>query len=166
MKILAKMKRGSIGGRKLRIHGVLLLAILATGCYDLGWGGGPGYYGNSSYYGSPDYYASPGYGNTYYSKNVYRGYGSYPQPGLFGGYAPAREAWDDSSRGRTSYSSGGHGGGESGEHGSARSSGHSGGESSGHGGTTGGGGGGHDGDSGHSHKSSTPGISNASLNKW
>ena len=91
----------------MRILGVLLFATLLTGCYDSGWGGGgPDYYGNSSYYGGPGYYSSPGYGNTYYSKNVYRGYGSYPQPGLFGGYAPAHEAWDDSSRGRTSYGGG------------------------------------------------------------
>ena len=132
---------------------MLLLATLLTGCYDSGWGGGgPGYYGNTGYYRSQGYYASPGYGNTYYSKNVYRGYGSYPQPGLFGGYAPAHEAWDDSSRGRTSYGDGRRGGGESDEHGGARTSGHGGGESSehsGHGST--GGGAGHDGGSDHGH---------------
>ncbi len=145
MNIPAKIKKGSIGSRKMRILGVLLLATLMTGCYDSGWGGGgPGYYGNSGYYGGPGYYASPGYGgNTYYSKNVYRGYGGQENRGLFGGYAPAHEAWDASSRGRTSYGGGGerHGGGESSDHGGAKSS--------GHGGT--GGGAGHDGGSSHGH---------------
>lgn len=90
MKILAKMKKGSIASR--RILGVLLLVTLLTDCYESGCGGG-----------SPDYYSSPDYANTFYSKNVYRVYDSFPQPGLFRGYAPAREAWDDSSWGRTSY---------------------------------------------------------------
>jgi len=132
MKISAKMKKGSISSSQVRILGALLFATLLAGCYESGWGGGgPGYYG------SPGYYASPGYGNTYYSKNVYRGHGSYPQPGLFGGYAPAHEAWDDSRRGRTSYGER-HDGGENGEHGGARSTAHGAGESSGHGGTGGG----------------------------
>jgi len=154
VEIEVKMKKGSVGSRKMRILGVLFLAALLTSCYDSGWGGGgPDYYENSSYYGGPGYYASSGYGgNTYYSKNVYRGYGSYPQPGLFGGYAAAHEAWDDSNRGRTSYGDGRHGGGESGEHGGARNNGHGGGESSGHSGHgSTGGGARHDGGSDHGH---------------
>jgi len=139
MKISAKMKKGSLSSRQVRILGALLFATLVAGCYESGWGGGgSGYYGSPAYYGSPGYYASPGYGNTYYSKNVYRGYGSYPQPGLFGGYAPAHEAWDDSSRGRTSYEGERHDGGEDGEHRGAKSTGHGAGQSSGHGGTGGG----------------------------
>jgi len=98
-----------IGSRKVAILGALLLATLATGCYDGGWGGGgPGWWGG----GRPGYY-----GNSYYSNNIYRGYGRYPQPGLFGGYAPAHEAWAASTRGRTSYGGIGHGGGGGGGHG-------------------------------------------------
>jgi len=93
------MKMRSIGSRKVTILGALLLATLVTGCYDGGWGGGPGWWG-----GGPGYY-----GNSYYSTNVYRGYGGYPRSGLFGGYAPAHEAWAASSRGRTSYGGGGGG---------------------------------------------------------
>lgn len=107
------MKMESIDSRKVRILGALLFATLVTGCFGRGWGGG-----------SPGYYPSYGtgyYPNNYYSTNVYRGYGQYPQPGLYGGYPPAREAWAASTRGRTSYggaraTSGGHGRGGSGEH--------------------------------------------------
>ena len=99
----------SVGSRKIAtlgalLFGALFFATLVTGCFDDGWGGGgPGYY--------PSY--GTAYPSNYYSTNVYRGYGGYSQPGLFGGYAPAHEAWDESSRGRTSYDGGGgeHGGG-------------------------------------------------------
>jgi hypothetical protein len=122
-------KMRSIGSSQTRVLGALIFAILLTGCYDTGWGGGsPGYgpyYGGagySSYYGAPPdyspYYGSSGYvpgydtgysgGNTYYTKNVYRGYNSnYPEPDLnrseFGVYAPANETWAASTRGRASY---------------------------------------------------------------
>ena len=129
------MEIKSIAKRKVRTLGALLFATLMAGCYGGGWGGGPGYYSNDGY-GS--------YGNSYYSNNVYRGYGGYPQPGLFGGYPPAHEAWDASTRGRTSYGgreregggggharSGGYGGGGvnhgnggSGEHGEKSDHGH------------------------------------------
>jgi hypothetical protein len=123
-------KMRSIGSSQMKVFGVLIFATLVMGCYDAGWGGGsPGYgsyYGGpgySSYYGAtPDYipyYGGPGYvpgydtgyssGNTYYTKNVYRGYNSnYPEPELnrseFGVYAPADETWAASTRGRASYS--------------------------------------------------------------
>lgn len=107
--------------------GALLFATLVTGCYGPGWGGGgPGWWGG----GRPAYY-----GNSYYSNNVYRGYGRYPQPGLFGGYPPAHEAWAASTRGRTSY--GGYG--------------HPGAVGVGHGGGGYGGSGGHGGGGGHGH---------------
>src|SRR5208282_361096 len=131
------MIMGFIGSRKVAILGALLFAILVTGCYDGGWGGGgPGWWGG----GSPAYYG----GNTYYSKNVYRGYGGEEPRGLFGGYAPAHEAWDASSRGRTSY------GGGSGGHTGSKGAGQSGTEGGGHSGSTGGSGG-HGGGSGNGH---------------
>jgi hypothetical protein len=103
------MEWGSIGSRKVRILGALLFATLVTGCSGGGWGGDPGWFGGES----PGYY-----GNRYYAtdvyRNVYRGYGRYPRPGLFGGYAPHREAWAASSRGRTSYGGGHFGGGRHG----------------------------------------------------
>ncbi|HVB55160.1 MAG TPA: hypothetical protein VNE63_01840 [Candidatus Acidoferrales bacterium] len=99
------MKAGFIGIRKVTILGALLLATLMTGCFDGGWGGGgPGYY--QGYGGGYPSYGG-GYPSNYYSTNVYRGYGGYSQPGLFGGYPPAHEAWDASTRGRTSYGGGG-----------------------------------------------------------
>jgi hypothetical protein len=100
-KYLNQNGMGSIGSRKVRILRALLFATLVTGCYGPGWGGG-----------SPGYYS-----NNYYSNDVYRGYGSYPRPGLFGGYAPANEAWAASGRGRTSYGGGHFGGGGGGGHG-------------------------------------------------
>jgi len=130
------METRSIGSRKLRILGALLFASLVTGCYGPGWGGG-----GSGYY--PDY--GTGYsGNSYYTNNVYRGYGRDPQSGLFGGYPPAHEAWDASTRGRTSY-----GGGEG--HGGGGNAGHGGGSEHGGGGHAGGGGGGHGGGNDHGH---------------
>jgi hypothetical protein len=115
--------------------GALLFATLVGSCYGPGWGGG-----------RPGYYSSPGYyGNGYYSNNVYRGYGAYPQPGLFGGYAPAHQAWDASTRGRNSYGGhehGGYGGVEHGGGGGGHSS-----SSGGHGGSNGG----HGGGGGHGH---------------
>ena len=45
--------------------------------------GYPGYWG-----GSPGYHS-----NDFYSNNYYRGYGREPERGLFGGYAPAHDAW-------------------------------------------------------------------------
>lgn len=120
--------KGSIGGRKMRLLGALLFATLVTGCYVGGWRGG-----------RPGYYSSPGYyGNSYYSNNPYRGYGAYPQPGLFGGYPPAHEAWAASTRGRTSYGSVEHHGGASRGY-TVGGGGH------------GGGGGGHGGGDGHGH---------------
>jgi hypothetical protein len=113
----------------------LLLATLVTGCYGGGWGGGsPGWSRGGG---------SPVYSNNYYSNNVYRGYGSYPQPGLFDGYAPAHEAWAASTRGRTSY---GREGAPGGQHVVV----HGGGGSVGHSGGTGGGGE-HRGSSGQGH---------------
>jgi hypothetical protein len=35
----------SIGSKKVKIFGALLIATLVTGCYDGGWGGGPGWSG-------------------------------------------------------------------------------------------------------------------------
>ncbi len=105
------MKMGFVGGRKVTILAALLLATLVAGCYDGGWGGGPGWWG--------------GGGPSYYSTNVYRGYGGYSRPGLFGGYPSAHDTWAASTRGRTSYGGGG------------------GGHASGGGGGHGGGGGGH-----------------------
>lgn len=137
------MEMGSIGSRKVRILGALLFATLVTGCYGPGWGGGrPGYYSNygTGYYGGTGYYP-----NSYYTKNVYRGYDRYPQPGrnrsAFGGYVPANEAWAERNRGRTSY---GGAGARSGGHPIVvpRSVGHSGGT---------GGGGKHGGNSSHGH---------------
>jgi len=121
--ILGRTLMESIGSKKVKIFGALLIATLVTGCYDGGWGGGPGWWGGGG--GGGGYYG----GNTYYSNNVYRGYGGGESRGLFGGYAPAHDTWAASSRGRTSYSGGG-----------ATSSGHSGGGGGGH---SGGGGGGH-----------------------
>src|ERR1700722_20323935 len=88
---------------KVKILCALLFATLMTGCYDGGgWGGGyPGYWGG----GSPAYYS-----NGFYSNDYYRGYGRDPDRGLFGGYPPARDAWDASSRGRTSYGGSHYGG--------------------------------------------------------
>jgi len=131
-----KVGIGSLRGRKVRILGALLFVTLGTGCYGGGWGGGsPGWWGGRG---------SPVYSNNYYSNNVYRGYGSYPQPGLFGGYAPAHEAWAASTRGRTSYGREGEPGGQHVVvvHGSGGSVGHSGGT---------GGGGEHRGGSGQGH---------------
>jgi hypothetical protein len=99
------MKLASIGSWKVRILGALLFATLVTGCYGGGSGGDPGWFGVES----PGYYH-----NRYYSTDVYRGYGRYPRPGLFDGYAPRREAWAASSRGRTSYGGGHFGGGRHG----------------------------------------------------
>jgi hypothetical protein len=127
---------GPVGFRKTRILAAILFASLLAGCYDAGgWGGGPGYYSNGGY-------GSNG-GASYYTNNVYRGYGGYSEPGLFGGYPPAHEAWDASARGRSSYGDGYHGGGGE-EHGD------------GHGANAQrdgahGGGGGHSGGSGGSH---------------
>src|SRR5208282_2684583 len=124
---LIKMKMRFIGSREVTILGALLLATLVMRCYDGGggWGGG-----------NPNYY----------STNVYRGYGGYSYPGMFGGYAPGYEAWDESGRGRTSYG----GGGEGHDGGGHDGGGHDGGGHDG-GGHDGGGhdGGGHDG-GGHS----------------
>ncbi len=122
-------KMAFIYNRKARLLVALLVATFAPSCYGGGggWGGG-GYYPNS-------YYSN----NNYYSRDVYRGYGGYAQPGLFGGYPPAHEAWAASSRGRASYGEpherggghpivvhGGGGGGRSvvGEHGGGNSHGH------------------------------------------
>jgi len=87
--------------RWVRVFGALLFAALSSGCYG-GDGGGPGWWGaeNPGYSGNE-------YSNNYYSNNVYRGYDGNTQPGLFGGYPPAHEAWDATVRGRTSYEGGG-----------------------------------------------------------
>src|ERR1700733_11316897 len=97
----------------VRWLGALLFATLLMGCYGGDWGGESPDWGGGGY---------SGYSNNYYSNNAYRGYGGYSQPGLFGGYPPAHEAWDASTRGRASYSGGrGHGEGghdeRGGEHG-------------------------------------------------
>ena len=91
----------SPGGRTVKIFAAVLFATMMMGCYDGGGWGGGGWGGG----GYPDYYSgygSPyqGYESNYYSNNVYRGYGGYSSPGLFGGYPPAHEAWDASARGR------------------------------------------------------------------
>src|SRR6202167_5543303 len=115
------MKIKSTRSRGLKVSVVLLLVTLMAGCYD-GGGWGEGYPGGWGGYGS-------GYSNNYYSDYGYRGYGSYAEPGLFGGYAPAHEAWDAGIRGRSSYGHGYVGGGEHGFGG-----GHGGGFGGGHGG--------------------------------
>jgi hypothetical protein len=129
---------GSISRRKVLILGTMLVASLMMGCYGPGWGGGgPVYYSGGE---GPGYYSGGG-GPVFYSNSAYRGYDRYPEPGMnrsvFGGYAPANEAWAASSRGRSSYGEGG-----------ARSGGHSGGGGGGHAGGTGGGAG-HGGGGGH-----------------
>ncbi len=112
------MEMESVGSRKVTILGALLFAAmiffatLATGCYDNGgWGGGPGYYGNSGYYGP--YYGGY-YGGNYYGNRYYRGWDHDHDHdwgrGAFGGWAPGHEAWEASSRGRTSFGGAGHGG--------------------------------------------------------
>ena len=136
------MKTAFAGIRKVRIFAAVLFASLLAACYDGGgWGGGPDYYSNGGYgsYG----------GNSYYTNNVYRGYGGYSEPGLFGGYPPAHEAWDASTRGRSSYGDGYQGGGGGGYrgHGDHGAGAHGGGEEH----SGGGGGGGHAGGSGGSH---------------
>jgi hypothetical protein len=89
-----------MGSRCITILGAILLATLVAACYDGGgyYGGGGGYDGGVAYYGGPTYY---------------RGYGGYHDygRGAFGGYAPAHDTWAASSRGRTSFGGGWHGGG-------------------------------------------------------
>lgn len=117
MEIPVGMAIGAVDSRKVTILGALFFATLMMGCFGPGWGGGgPGYYG----------------GTNYYTNDIYRGYGRYPEPGLFGGYAPGHDAWAASTRGRTSYgrgeASGGHvssgGGGHASGGGNGRGGGH------------------------------------------
>ncbi len=135
MKVAVKMETESVGGRKLWILGALLCATLAAGCYGPGWGGGGPGWGGGGYYGG-------GYYGGGYSTDYFRGWGGDRDYGggrsIFGGFAPARETFAASTRGRTSYSSAGarSGGGEE------RGGGGGGGERGGGGGHSGGGGGG------------------------
>jgi hypothetical protein len=68
----------------------------------------PSSFGKSACYPSQSSFRSEGRESPgYCSNNFYRGYGPYPQTDLFGGYAPAHDAWSASTRGRTSYGQGG-----------------------------------------------------------
>jgi len=97
----------------MRTFIALVFATLMAGCYESGWRY-PGYpyplpangEGMINQRNPNLYWACDSQGHHCHWAPRYTGYSAYPEPGLFGGYPPARKAWDESTRGRVSYGDG------------------------------------------------------------